>query len=156
MKTFRFAGLSPEESDLDLAREQNAAQSKRSFEFRAEFARLSGDDKPGVEAIRKFAFEDRKLDDFQSAELMRIFTAFRSQRSFDDMIRMFEESANQDFTGSQIVQEFYAVACNATGHYQKTIQVAESLLRQGCAHGEGYGSPRGGAGLKKKKLKGAQ
>ena len=140
MKTFRFAGLSEDQSRMDLAHKQNAAQVQHSSEFRDKFARLVDGDKPSVEALRKFCFEDHSLDDFQSPELMRIFTAFRSQRSFEDMIRVFEESKNQDFTGAQIVREFYAVACNHSGHYQKAIEVAESLLLHGDANGEVYGT----------------
>src|SRR3972149_4119683 len=105
MKTFYFTGLSGGESGMDLARAQNAAQIKRASEFREKFSKLTDGDKPSVESLRKFCFEDHALEDFQSAELMRIFTAFRSQRSFEDMVRIFEESKNEEFTGSQIVQE---------------------------------------------------
>ncbi len=140
MKNNHFTGLSTSDLDLDTAREQNGAQLKRSFDFRTAFTQLSDGAKPSVDAIRRFCFEEHKLSDFQSAELMRIYTAFRQQRSFEDMIRMYEESDNRDFTGSQIVQEFYAVACNQTGRYSKAIEAAESLLIHGDANGEVYGT----------------
>jgi tetratricopeptide (TPR) repeat protein len=140
MKNFYFSGFSEDESGMDQARGQNAVQVRRAAEFRENFSKLADGDKPSLEALRKFCFEEHRLEDFQSAELMRIFTAFRSLRSFEDMMRIFEESKNEVFTGSQIVQEFYTVACNHTGRYQKAIEVATLLLREGDPNGEVYGT----------------
>lgn len=136
MQNHHFTGLSQVSVDLDGAREKNAAQLKRAFEFRTIFTAL----KPDLEAIRRFCFEEHDLADFQSAELMRIYTGFRQHRSFEDMVRLYEASDNREFTGSQIVQEFYAVACNHTGRYGKAIETAEWLLINGDANGEVYGT----------------
>lgn len=125
---------------LDEACRVNEAQMHRQIEFRAAIEALDGEKYPTLETLLTFCFAKGKLVTLQSAELMRIFTAFRLQNAYEDMIRLVEECKNPEFTDAQIVREFYAVACNQTGRYDKAIDIAESLLARGVANGEIYGT----------------
>jgi hypothetical protein len=146
-----FAGIF-DNTDFDAAKDENARQALRNVLSRQAMAALADEDgKTSLTALRKYAFEDNKPDDFQSAELAKIFTEFRRHKSWEDMLRLVDESANEDFSRAPIIREFCAVACNMTGQYDLTLQICQKLLDEGLGNGEVYGA-MGKAWLKKDDL----
>lgn len=148
MKTPIFAGIFDKSDFLD-AKKDNAAQASRRKDFNKAWSALDNEGGiPTAEALKKFVFEDNKPDDFQSAELMRIFTGLRRHKNWHDMLRLVEESANDKFTKAEIVREFSAVACNMTEQFDRTLDICEALIADGIENGEVYGA-MGKAYLKK-------
>lgn len=140
MHTTPFAGLFDNTIDLDGAQKTNAAQARRSVEFRKDMLALEQNGKISGEALRKFVFEDRKPESFQAAELMEIFVRFRKNKCWEDMLRLVEECATPDFSEAAIVQEFLAVTTNQLKRYDETIALCERIMEKGQANGEVYGA----------------
>lgn len=137
-------------SDFDAFRAGNITEMEKRAEFRARFSMLEKDEKGNItrEALEAFAFQDNAPLSFSAPELMQIFTAFRAQKSFDNMISLVDLCGNAAFSSSEIVQEFYIVACNQMNRFDDCIRHGESLLESGHANGEIYGA-LGKAYLKK-------
>lgn len=155
MKEPIFSGLSLDARDLSDARAKNTAYVERRSAFRESFKKLK--DLPArnqVKALRKFIFEDNKIDDFLASELMQVFTAFRECRSFPDMLKMALLSSNDEFTKSTIVRESCVVAYNHARQYSRALEEGEALLAVApseMGRGEIYGA-FGKAWLKKHEL----
>lgn len=124
-------------SRFEESRKRNIADRERAKNFKTTLDLLLAEENK-VSALQRYLFNEGNLNRLNSSELMQIYTSFRSLKSFDNMIRMFDESDNLTFKKSGIVREFYAVSCNMTGAYGKTIETANGLIEDNLINGEVY------------------
>ena len=144
----QFKGLDPLDTQFNEAVEKNRAEAERRIAFRKELLALSEDGFPDAAQLKTFVFETRKPSDFQPAELMNIMMGFRRHKSWDDMLKLVEDSTDQYFKNAPIVREFCAVASNMIGDFDRTITICEGLRAEGKQNGEVFGA-LGKAYLKK-------
>lgn len=151
-----FKGLFDTDISIQEAQTANTASVSRWTQFRQDFTALKPDaaafeaTREGQKAlnesykanITQFVdnFSSARLSQMNTQELMTVYTGLRDINAFDDMARLYNNSADAGFKNAPVVREFLAVSYNKTGRPADAIKVAEGLVEAGHANGEVYGA----------------
>lgn len=90
------------------------------------------------EALIKVASNEDLMLDATSHQIMQIYRGFRELGCFDEMILLYGNVENEDFTRAPMVREMLGVAYNKVKNPEKALAVAAELYAEGLASGEVY------------------
>ena len=79
-----------------------------------------------LEKLRGIAFSEQ-ASELPSTSLMKLYTTFRDKSDYEDMIRLYNSSPNEEFKKFPIVKEYLAVAYNKTGSPGKALDIVQGI-----------------------------